>query len=92
MSLSLVVIGRPRRLSEIATNLVMTGTEHRTQMADRIRALERELSAVPYMGVDPSWNESTSEIETTKYLRWLEHLKREKDADTETWRKIIRWD
>lgn len=70
----------------------MTDSKDRKQVAEMIRALEQELSAVPYMGVDPSWNENASESETAKYLASLKAFKREKDGDTALWRKIIRWD
>jgi hypothetical protein len=44
------------------------------------------------MGADGDWNESASDADTAKYLKMLKSLKREKDADTNVWRKITSWD
>lgn len=66
--------------------------EDRMQILALIRALQEELQSVPYMGADGDWNESASDADTAKYLKMLKSLKREKDADTNTWRKITSWD
>ncbi len=73
---------------EIFVNL----DEDRQQTVLVIRALQAELRAVPYMGADEDWNENSSDTETEQYLRRLKSLKREKDADSDLWRKITRWD
>jgi len=58
----------------------------------RIYALQKELSQVPYMGVDPKWDEQASPEETKVHLRFLESLKSEKDRDSSLWRKIVNCD